>query len=125
MRLLADEDIPRPSVVLIRADGHDVHAIAESHPSELDIDVLAIARTEGRVLVTRDRDFGDLIFKDRLLPPPAILYVRLRRVRPQTYGEVVNQFLRIEAEMIEGHFIVLEAGLKVRRRRFPTPNSSS
>jgi predicted nuclease of predicted toxin-antitoxin system len=117
--LLADEDIPRPSVALLRANGHDVEAIQEERRGDPDINVLALARERRRVLITRDSDFGELIFKDRLAPPPAVIFVRLHRGRPDSYGQLVAEFLGPPDAAVQGHFIVLEAGLKIRRRPFP------
>jgi predicted nuclease of predicted toxin-antitoxin system len=58
-RFLADENVPRPSIRLLRDAGHNVAAVREDQPGSEDDDVLARARREDRVLLTFDRDHGD------------------------------------------------------------------
>ena len=77
MRLLLDENVPAAVGDHLRAQGHDVAAVAQTHPANLaDAAVLAIAHREGRVLVTLDRDFGELIFARRAAHA-GVVYLRL------------------------------------------------
>lgn len=69
VRWLANENFPLPSVTVLRASGHDVLFIAESHSGIDDKEVLALAREEGRWLVTFDRDYGKLLFARYIVPP--------------------------------------------------------
>jgi predicted nuclease of predicted toxin-antitoxin system len=69
VRFLADECLPRQIVVRLRADGHDVIWAREVCPGDEDAKVLERAFTQGRILVTEDRDFGELTVRFRL---PAI-----------------------------------------------------
>src|SRR5690242_12920851 len=63
MRLLANENFPRAAVEALRADGHDVAWIRTDAPGISDDAVLDLARGEGRVLLTFDKDFGELVLK--------------------------------------------------------------
>jgi predicted nuclease of predicted toxin-antitoxin system len=65
MRLLADENIPLAAIDLLRKRGHDVLAVSEIAPSICDEDVLLMAKDEGRILLTFDKDFGELAFSSR------------------------------------------------------------
>ena len=67
MRWLVNENFPAPSVAVLRASGHDVLYIADSHAGDDDADVLALAREEGRWLVTFDRDYGELLLRAIML----------------------------------------------------------
>lgn len=60
MRLLADEGVDAAIVALLREDGHDVVYVAELFPGITDEAVLELANGDERVLVTADKDFGDL-----------------------------------------------------------------
>ena len=62
MRFLAEENVSRLVVARLRAAGLDVTAIGETSSGALDNDVLATASREGRILITEDRDFGELSF---------------------------------------------------------------
>jgi predicted nucleic acid-binding protein len=60
VRWRVNENFPAPSVAVLRASGHDVLSIGEAHSGIDDMAVLALARQEGRWLVTFDRDYGEL-----------------------------------------------------------------
>ena len=69
MRFLVDECVPRQVVVRLRLAGHDVIWARDVCPGDEDTNVLARAVAEGRILVTEDRDFGELAVRFKL---PAI-----------------------------------------------------
>ena len=60
MRLLADENFPGRAVDALREAGHDVVWVRSAAPRTRDIDLLAWAAREGRVLLTFDKDFGEI-----------------------------------------------------------------
>jgi predicted nuclease of predicted toxin-antitoxin system len=66
MRLFADENMARAIVVRLRVQGHDVLYASEIQPGAADSDWLSTAEAEARIILTADKDFGDLIFRDRL-----------------------------------------------------------
>lgn len=74
--LLANENFPVPAIRKLRAAGVDVVAVIEIMPSVSDRELMAYARPEQRWIVTFDRDYGDLVFREGLLPTPAILFFR-------------------------------------------------
>ena len=76
MRILANENFPGPIVFALRHDGHDVSWIYECAPGSSDPDVLKLATSEGRVVATRDKDFGALVFRAALPAPYGIILVR-------------------------------------------------
>lgn len=76
MNLLADENIHADIVAWLRDRGNDVLYAAETLPTRRDDDLLAIARQEERVLITDDKDFGELVFHQRLATSGIVL-VRL------------------------------------------------
>jgi predicted nuclease of predicted toxin-antitoxin system len=73
MRLLADECCPRALVNALRKAGHDVRSAAETDARSADLDLLNIANEEGRIIVTEDFDFGDLLSRDLLPARGAII----------------------------------------------------
>ena len=62
MRILADESVEGEIVTRLRRKGHDVAYVPEASAGIRDDDVLAQANAENRVLLTKDKDFGDLAF---------------------------------------------------------------
>ena len=66
MIFLANENIPLNSIKSIRESGYDISAIIEDNPGVTDEQVLKIALLENRIILTFDRDYGELIFKRKL-----------------------------------------------------------
>lgn len=116
-RLLANENIPRPAILHLRRAGLDVLSIAETLPAGSDQVVLALARAQGRWLLTYDRDYGELVFRRGLPAPPAILYFRQEPFPATRVADLVLPLLELGAE-IEGYFVVVGEH-NLRRNRLP------
>jgi predicted nuclease of predicted toxin-antitoxin system len=102
MRFLANENFPLVSVGLLRSAGHPVIAITEDSPGVPDSVVLACARSEECVLLTFDRDYGELIFRRRLPPPAGVLYLRFDPISPHEPGQFVLSLLeRIDIQLTD------------------------
>jgi len=63
VNLLADESVDRPIVERLQADNHSVVYAAELDPGVSDDVVLERTNRDGRLLITADRDFGELVFR--------------------------------------------------------------
>ncbi len=115
-RLLANENIPAPAIALMRAEGLDVLAIAETHRGIADAEVMRLAREQQRWLLTFDSDYGALVFERGHAPPPAILLFRPEPF-PATRAAQLLLPLLVNPERIEGHFVVVGERL-IRQRAF-------
>ena len=115
--LLLDENLPNATAEALRRAGHDVRHMAQAEPGASDRRVLALAREAGRVLVTLDADFGDLVFRHGEAPPQALLYLRLHPMDAMLAAELV--LLALDG-LVQGQFVVcMPEGL--RRRPLPQP----
>ena len=114
MKFLADESVERLVVAMLREEGHDVVYVAEGAPGLDDASGLAAANDELRVLVTNDKDFGELVFRNGLASAGIVL-VRLGRERTAPKVESVRELVRTHLELLPGHFTVLGES-RVRRR---------
>ena len=79
MRFLADENFPFPALAVLRDRGHDVSWVAEGHAGSADEVVAAICDLEERVLLTFDKDFGDLVFRRGLSSGSSVVLLRIIR----------------------------------------------
>ncbi|WP_164835699.1 DUF5615 family PIN-like protein [Thermus tenuipuniceus] len=114
MRLLADEGVDAPIVGTLRAEGHEVLYVAEMHPGMKDPEVLALAQEEGALLLTTDKDFGELVFQGFL--STGVLLLRLEGLLPLEKADRVAWALREHGAELVGAFSVLDAKrLRVRR----------
>ncbi len=66
MRILANENFPGEAIAALRARGHDVAWVRTDAPGSSDVQVLERAQREHRIVVTFDKDFGELAFRSRL-----------------------------------------------------------
>jgi predicted nuclease of predicted toxin-antitoxin system len=114
MRFLADENFPRGAVEALRSAGHDVDWIRASAPGAADAAVLATAIAESRILLTFDKDFGDLSRTARLGPDCGVVLLRIVLPPPGEAGRVIAGLILSRADWA-GHLSVIEAG-RVRMR---------
>jgi predicted nuclease of predicted toxin-antitoxin system len=63
MDFLANENFPVVSIKLLRNAGHDVASVIEETPGNKDRGVLKRAHEENRIVLTFDRDYGELIYR--------------------------------------------------------------
>jgi predicted nuclease of predicted toxin-antitoxin system len=117
-RFLADENIPAPTVQALRAAGFDVAAIAEVLPGTPDEHVLAIARDQGRILLTFDLDIGGLIFETRLPAPPGVVLIRYVPPRLNETTAFILGLLRRQDLAFDRRFTVVT---RERLRQRPLP----
>lgn len=115
-RLLADENIPAKAIEALRVAGCDLLSVREHAPGITDEEVLRLAVAQGRVLVTFDRDFGELIFGQRRTPPPSVIYFRIFPSDSREVSDTVLSLL-VDPESIDGSMVIVSRQ-GVRRRRF-------
>ncbi len=120
LKLLANENFPAETVGALRELGYDVAWVRTDDPGSNDSEVLARAVAEDRVLVTFDKDFGELAFRHGI---PASCGVILFRIQPRSPGHVTRKALAALGEHggWAGHFSVVEED---RIRMTPLPSDS-
>ncbi|MEH3107334.1 MAG: DUF5615 family PIN-like protein [Sphingomonas fennica] len=119
MRFLLDVHVSTAVSRFLTDAGHDVLRAALVLPTAPDLELLAVARAEDRIIVSADSDFSDLIFAWGELPPPAMIYLRCP---PADQPGVITALLDGLTDIsLDGHMVVLSArGTRVR----PFPRKS-
>ncbi len=117
MKLLANENCPRIIVDALAAAGHDVLWVRTAAPGLADPDVLARAVAEDRVLVTFDKDFGQLAFHAGLPASCGVILLRLSLTDPVAAAALVTKTLAARTDWT-GHFAVI-SDRRVRMRPLP------
>lgn len=119
MRLLANENVPLALVEELRRREHDVLWVRTAAPGRRDADVLGLAASERRVLLTFDKGFGELAFKARLTRSSGIILLRVPPMEPDLLASTVAAALQSREDW-PGHFSVVEEG---RVRMTPLPRA--
>jgi len=117
VRFIIDESAGVAVVEYLRGVGHDVLAVAEAMLQADDQDILGRAASEGRILVTNDKDFGELVYRSGQ-EHCGVLLLRLRDESPSGRVRVVKAVLAQYGDRLVGHFIVAtEGGVRIRPAR--------
>jgi predicted nuclease of predicted toxin-antitoxin system len=111
-KFLANENVPAEAARAVRQAGHDLASIRERIAGADDEAVLALSLSEGRVLITFDKDFGELAFRLGKKATPGVLLLRPRLRSPDYVSRFMVAVLG-QAINWEGHFAVAQEG-KVR-----------
>ncbi len=119
VKLLANENVAADVVAALRGDGHDVAWIKERNRGASDDVVLALALSENRVLLTFDKDFGELAFRLGQTASPGVILLRPRLRSPDHLVRFARAVLA-QAHTWDGHFAVAEEG-RLRIVPLPTP----
>jgi len=117
MKLLADENIPSSVIRALVNGGYDIVWIRTEAPGISDVDVMRYACRENRIILTYDKDFGELVVKDNLCPPAGIILFRLRQKNPAQIAQNILDILKTRTDW-EGYFSVVE---EKRIRMIPLP----
>jgi len=117
LTFFCDEGVERQIVRRLRADGHAVSYVAELDPGLSDDDVLAEARRLHAPLITNDKDFGELVFRQRLASAGVVL-LRLAGLSLASKARTVASAVREHGDELGGAFTVITPGT-VRIRRHP------
>jgi predicted nuclease of predicted toxin-antitoxin system len=118
MRIIANENVMATVVGELRSRGHDVLSVKESIPKAADDAVLARAQSEQRLVLTHDKDFGELAFRYGLSAECGVLLIRLSGGGRQADLDQVLKVIESRDDWT-GHFSVASRG-RVRMRPLPT-----
>jgi predicted nuclease of predicted toxin-antitoxin system len=114
MKILADENIDYPIIKHLRAEGFEIVSIIEDNRGIDDKNVLAVANQIRAILLTNDKDFGELVIRHRL-PHHGIVLLRLNNSDLLKTAEIILNVLNRYGEKLATQFtVVREKDVKVR-----------
>lgn len=112
--MLANENVPAPSVRALRDNGWDVVSVAEKSFGIPDEEVIELANAENRLIITLDKDYGELVFRRGFRTRVGVLYLRFRPKTPREIAEYITRLIERGVEL-EGRFTVADRD-RVRQR---------
>ena len=107
MRFLADENVSRLVIERLRLQEFEVVSIAESASGESDPEVLQIANDQDLILITEDRDFGELVIRQGF-GVRGIVPLELDRLSNLEEAERVETWITANEDKVSGNLVVLE-----------------
>ena len=106
MKFLADECCDAGLVSSLRAAGYDVTYVTEQSAGSSDDEVLLRAYNEGRILLTEDKDFGELTYRLRK-PSAGIVLIRIDVKERHMKWPRLKSLIKNYEERLPGHFVVI------------------
>ena len=117
MNFLADENVDKPIVEHLRMDGHVVLYVVEMEPGISDDEVIQRANQGSALLLTADKDFGELVFRQGHIVNGVVL-IRLAGLSPQHKAKEVAIAVQEHGDELVQNFTVITRGaVRIRRRR--------
>ncbi len=115
LKFLLDENISQKTADFLLKLGYDVKLVAKDLKGAKDKDILEVAFKEKRIILTQDKDFCDLVFRDSL-PCRGIILLRLNSYFSEAINKVLDLFLNSNEENLQDKFVVLaEKSARIRK----------
>ena len=109
MKLIVDVGVGIAVERFLRESGHDVLAVRDVDPALADGEILRLALRESRLLITMDKDFGELVY-GRGLHHTGVLLLRLDDATGAEKAAVVRGIFEQRGDALPGRFSVYQAG---------------
>jgi predicted nuclease of predicted toxin-antitoxin system len=106
VRFIADVNVEKAIIDYLTENGYDTKWVADYSCEILDEDLLKLANVEKRILITNDKDFGELTFLQKSLSTGIIL-LRIRGQRPKDKVKLIKKLLNKHGDKLLNHFIVI------------------
>jgi len=114
VKFLADECVDRQIVDRLRQEGYEVLYVVEMEPGISDDEVLSLTNLKKSILLTADKDFGELIFRQDKIAKGVIL-VRLAGLSPEVKAEVVANAIREHTgELLHAFTVITPVIVRIR-----------
>jgi predicted nuclease of predicted toxin-antitoxin system len=110
VNLLADESVDSQVIERLRNDGHEVIYVADLEPGISDEMVLQEANERESLLLTVDKDFGELTYRQKLIHH-GVLLIRLSGLSNQMKADIIAKALRERGPEFANAFTVISPGM--------------
>jgi predicted nuclease of predicted toxin-antitoxin system len=106
IQLIADENIPKETLGILKKQGVDIISVTDFAFGLSDEEILDLARKNRKIIVTFDKDFGQLIFKENM-KTNGLLLLRFVPESPQQIARRIKQVLKTKVK-IENHVVTIK-----------------
>jgi predicted nuclease of predicted toxin-antitoxin system len=115
MKIVADENIDFQVIRKLRNAGFEVFSISENLASIKDNEVIAVANEQNALLITEDKDFGELVFRLRL-PNRGVLLIRLSDDLPREVASdrILDVILKYNETLFDSFSVLDNTNIRIR-----------
>jgi predicted nuclease of predicted toxin-antitoxin system len=117
MKFLANENFPLKSILYLKRLGYDISSIGTDYQGIQDFQVMEIAISEERTILTFDRDYGELIFKHNHRPQKGVIYLRINDYTAEEPGMLVESLMKTEGFIPDHSLTVIDWSI-IRQRKY-------
>lgn len=112
--IIADENVDRVLIDQMRANGYEVFSIREDQPGISDKNVIQLAKSKKALIITEDKDFGELVFAHEI-KNCSVIFLRYEK---RNYEKIVNNVFQVLKEHYQnsGHYFITITSKQVRIR---------
>jgi predicted nuclease of predicted toxin-antitoxin system len=118
LRILANENVPGSAIDAMRSAGHNVVWACEGPRGLDDPVILKQAQAEARIVITFDKDFGELVYRSGANASAGVVFFRITSRSPEEAADRILRELTAHADDLPGHFTVI-SDTKVRIVKLP------
>jgi predicted nuclease of predicted toxin-antitoxin system len=116
MKLLANENFPLKSILYLKSKGFEISSIGIDNPGIKDSVVMDIAIKEERIILTFDREYGELIFKYNYRPQKGVIYLRLDEYKAEEPGKLIEELINKKEFNFDNALTVVDkSGIRQRK----------
>lgn len=114
LKFLVDVGVGRKVEKWLSENGYDVKSVRDINPKANDSDILQLAVSEGRMVITMDKDFGELVYNSQKLHS-GVLILRLEDANGIQKAKILKKILDQYSDNLEGKFCVFQnSRLRIR-----------
>lgn len=115
MKFLVDVGVGKKVEEWLQNNGHDTRSVRDIDPRTKDSEILRIAVAEGRMVITMDKDFGELVYNSGRAHS-GVMILRLEDANGDEKAKVVAKIVSEHLHRIEGKFCIYQdARLRIRK----------
>ena len=120
MKFLANESVEHSIVSHLSNQGYDIVSVAENFPGLKDTDVLTLSAKEHRVLLTNDKDFGELVYKEKLFHSGVVLFRLPQQDVPAKIVKLDLLLQKYKSRLKDNFIVVTKINIRIRKSTITT-----
>ena len=117
MKILANENFPLSSVNILKSNNFDVLFIGIDFQGISDDEVMNLAISQNRTIITFDSDYGELIFKHGYRPQAGVIFLRWQNYTPSEPGGYLVELLE-RNDIIFNNMLTVIDRRTIRQRKY-------